>query len=567
MFTVDDIELHQSTDSRWQTDCLERINTMVGQRHRYDDDVVRSYGTRPVDIDSIRLMDTIQSSEQAEATAKYILRSYQWVQEFLKALPRLVVAPDWDGRFKHAGLDIKLPTRVLGRYYNLTRDSIYRELSDVLVPDGHSDNDSSYIHLAFAEPKLRNDYTGNPEVGIVNRAVWLSRRQAISRHLRDALDDFSFSITMGNDAYSWDFRAQLSNMSIANIKVILEQYAVASALKVSASDIYNLRAQLLEQQTVRQSRIDRLNLEKSGERFTKFWQTLKATNPQDADDAYASWATIPLADSGTLTSRTWGIEIETVRANETSRPVGWQSKDDGSLHCGCDCDCDSCYDGDHCEYDTCIDTMTGREFVSPILESFNSRGLRHLCGDLGTDEDEDVSPGIHVHVGADDLSVADVSRLLLNYSIIEKLLEPIYRRTTRNYCRPTTVDTLRYWLQQVRKYRHANPHSVPSPQELVFESPQDRYSDVNLHALRHHGTIEFRAMGPWYDYDYLVRWAWFVREMVNVSKLGIAQREWTACQTLDDVIALLRKYGTEMPSNQLFADKSLAYYDIGASEH
>jgi hypothetical protein len=73
-------------------------------------------------------------------------------------------------------------------------------------------------------------------------------------------------------------------------------------------------------------------------------------------------------------------------------------------------------------------------------------------------------------------------------------------------------------------------------------------------------------MGPWYDYDYLVRWAWFVREMVNVSKLGIAQREWTACQTLDDVIALLRKYGTEMPSNQLFADKSLAYYDIGASE-
>ena len=565
MFTVDDIEPY-GYEQR-QTDCLERLNSIINQRYRYDDDVIRSYGTRPVDIDSIKLMDTIQSAEQAEATAKYILRSYQWSQEFLKTLPRLVVDPDWDGRFKHAGLDIKLPTKVLGRYYNLTRESIYRELSDILVPAPHADNGGAYLHLAFAEPKLRNDYTGNPEVGIVNRAVWLSKRQAISRHLRDALDDFNFSFTMGNDNYTWDFRAQVGSVTVDSIKVILEHYAVASEFKVNTSEIYNLRGQLLEQQSARQSRIDRLKLQQSGERFTKFWQTLKATNPQPADEAYASWLAIPLADTGTDASRTWGIEIETVRANETSRPAGWQSKDDGSLTCGCDCDCDSCYDGDHCEYETCTDTMTGREFVSPILESFNSRGLRLICGDLGTDEDEDVSPGIHVHVGADDLSVADVSRLLLNYSIIEKLLEPIYRRTTRNYCRPTTVDTLRYWLQQVRKYRHANPHSVPSPQELVFESPQDRYSDVNLHALRHHGTIEFRAMGPWYDYDYLVRWAWFVREMVNVSKLGIAQREWTACQTLDDVIALLRKYGTEMPSNQLFADKSLALHEIGASEH
>jgi hypothetical protein len=60
-------------------------------------------------------------------------------------------------------------------------------------------------------------------------------------------------------------------------------------------------------------------------------------------------------------------------------------------------------------------------------------------------------------------------------------------------------------------------------------------------------------MGAWYDYAHLVRWAWFAREMVNVSKLGIDQREWTSCRSITDVIKLLRKYGSEMPSNDLFA--------------
>jgi len=565
MFTVDDVTIYD--DASNSADCLERLNNVLSNRYRYSDDAVRSYGTRPIDIDNIKLMDSIQSFEQAEATAKYILRSYQWTQAFMKALPRLIVDSSWDGRYKHSGLDIKFPSQYLGRYYKLTRDSVVRELSAILSPVPGYEDDQAYLPLIFAESKLRNEHTGNPSVGIVDRAVWLSRRQNIIESLRDKLaDSYGISFASNYENYQWDIRLQLGHLTIARVNTILEQYAHGSAIKLGAGGIFSLRNQLLSEQSTRQARLDMLKLQQSGERFTKFWETIKATTPQPADAAYASWLAIPLADTGTDASRTWGIEIETVRANETSRPMGWEDKDDGSLSCGCDCDCDDCYNGEHCEYDDCTSSMSGREYVSPILEYYNSRGLRHLCGDLGAREDEDTSPGIHVHVGAGDLSIADVSRLLLNYSIIEKLLEPIYRRQVRNYCRPTTVDTLRWWLQQVRKYRNLHPDSVPSPRDLVNDSPQDRYSDVNLHALRHHGTIEFRAMGPWYDYDYLVRWAWFVREMVNVSKLGIAQREWTACRQLDDVIALLRKYGTEMPSNQLFADKSLTYYDISATE-
>jgi hypothetical protein len=93
---------------------------------------------------------------------------------------------------------------------------------------------------------------------------------------------------------------------------------------------------------------------------------------------------------------------------------------------------------------------------------------------------------------------------------------------------------------------------VPEPRDICENQPASRYQDVNVHAIYKHGTVEFRSMGPYYNYDHLVRWAWFCRELVNVSKLGIEQREWTRCRSLTDAITLLRKYGTELPSDKQF---------------
>jgi hypothetical protein len=286
--------------------------------------------------------------------------------------------------------------------------------------------------------------------------------------------------------------------------------------------------------------------------------------------AASEWATIPLKAAGVETSRTWGIEIETVRANDTSRPSGWESRHDGSLPEGdcpdCGCSCDDCEDNsDHCndsDY-SCYESgewdasgQYSREFVSPILSHFNSQGLRELCRDLGTDRDEASEPGIHVHVGAGDLTVADVARLLVAYSAVERFMEPLLYRKERGYCKETTTDTLRWWLRKTKEYAHANADSIPLAKDFVYDreaTPNGRYVDVNLHSLQAHGTIEFRSMGAWYDYEHLVRWAWFAREMVNVSKLGIDQREWTSCRSITDVIKLLRKYGSEMPNSDLFA--------------
>jgi hypothetical protein len=85
--------------------------------------------------------------------------------------------------------------------------------------------------------------------------------------------------------------------------------------------------------------------------------------------------------------------------------------------------------------------------------------------------------------------------------------------------------------------------------------------DVNTQALRGHGTIEFRAMGPYYDYDHLVRWAWFVRQMVVVSRLDLPQQVWNACTSLTDVIDLLRKYGNESVSTPSDSDTADANYE------
>ena len=545
MLTVDDVELADEKLSL--ANVQEQVRYMSTARYNFSDDTMLTYGQRPIDLDLVSL-DNVRSADEATHTAKFIIRSYQWSTAFLKALPKLVVDPDWDGRYKHAGIDIYYPTNNLRKLYHLNREAVYRELADYVKPV-QREGMGSYLLFEFAEPKYSTDHIGNPQVGILNRALWLQRRTYLNRLLSDKVNGY-YSSHEANE-----FQVTPSSMGIHNLNAIREAFESASEYKPDASSVMSQRTYLLEEQGTRQNRIDRLNRQQATERFSKFWQTLKAAIPQDSDDAYDSWDTIPLAESGTSASRTWGIEIETVRAGVLSRPMGWERVSDGSLpDSGCNCDCDYCYDGDHCDEDSCISDAA--EFVSPILNDYNSRGLRALCDGLGTDEDEDSAPGIHVHVGGDDLSVADVTRLLLSYSIVEKLFEPIYRRQTRNYCRPTTVDTLRWWLQKVREYRNVHPDQQPRPRDLVYESPADRYSDVNLHALAKHGTIEFRAMGAWYDYDYLVRWAWLVREMVNVSKLGIAQREWTACKTLDDVIALLRKYGSEMPSNQLFADKS-----------
>jgi hypothetical protein len=275
------------------------------------------------------------------------------------------------------------------------------------------------------------------------------------------------------------------------------------------------------------------NLEKylSNRRRAFKWDDVK-------DDAID---TLPVAEHGMTSSRTWGIEVEAGGARGVVPPKGWDRKGDGSLYSAYG---DSNYDDDYyddadeeeresVEYWSRYDTG---EFVSPILHSFHSKGLEKLVTRLAREPQND-SAGVHVHVGADDLSARQIGGLIFAYEMIESIIEASYRRETRSYCKQRDVsDTMRV----LKAAKNAdNQRGIPRG---------DRYVSVNLCALDAHGTIEFRAMGPVYEYEHLIKWAHFCREMVNLAAKDVPSREWSAVKSFDDVRALFAKYGAETPA-------------------
>lgn len=324
------------------------------------------------------------------------------------------------------------------------------------------------------------------------------------------------------------------------------------SFKPTLEQLRQARNQLL----IQKQREDKQQLKQlSRGNFQSFWSSMKNTvvSKVDKNEVEASFASIPILPAGTASSRTWGIEIEVVAAARTSRPRGWDARGDGSLEPAeyeseCECGCDDCCEYDsHCGYDDC---QSGDcvEYVSPILNHFNSDGVRRICTDLEGAPCND-SPGIHIHVGASDLTAPDIARLVVAYSAVSPYIWPLMHRERVNYCRDITTDTIAYWLSiakdvALHKFEIADQH-YSQPRYLQGDQPDDRYHDINLKALGAHGTVEFRALGPIYDYEHIIRWAWFCREMVNISKLPLPQSTWTNVRSMADVIKILQTYGRE----------------------
>lgn len=293
---------------------------------------------------------------------------------------------------------------------------------------------------------------------------------------------------------------------------------------------------------------------------------------------------MPILPHGTKSSRTWGIEVEAAGARGVSEPGYWNRKYDGSLESaygegGLYVDPEDCdYADEHQEYVTvlqffekgeelpngdiaeedayveveienpdyrdpdycddcgyvwCDEDDDTAEFTSPVLHSFHSRGLEQLVEDLSHEPQND-SAGIHVHVGADDLTPKQIGALVWSYQLIEPLIEKSYRRKTRGYCRRRSTDHVQRIIRQGKRV-----------QDIQEMDGLDRYVSLNLYSLEKFGTVEFRAMGPVYEYEHLVKWAMFCREMVNVAAADVPMKVWQRVASFDDVQAIFRAYGKE----------------------
>lgn len=396
---------------------------------------------------------------------------------------------------------------------------------------------------------------------ILVRAYARARRLAISNYGMDA----PFGGTQLYGATEVSYKSGVSidlldphglYMDFGSVLTLVRHKHGMEVARPTAKDVMDARNEITRDMLNSAQRRELDRRDASKQNFKNYWGSMKshAQSFVHSAEVLTSFNTIPMLPVGTSSSRRWGIEIEVVQSQLTSRPAGWEQTSDGSLEAvngTCDCGCDDCDSGSHCEYDDDCYTGDTCEYVSPILSSFNSAGVKQLSDQLKGSQVND-SAGVHIHCDAADLSIADVARLCVAYSAISPFLWKIMDRNVNNYCRDITTDNLAYWLGMWRKYRKGGGvgnaitmHREMMPVGAVQYQPDDRYRDLNLQALSAHGTIEFRAMGPVYDYERLIRWAWMCRELVNVSKLDLPQTTWTNIRSMSDVIRVLQTYGSE----------------------
>ena len=289
------------------------------------------------------------------------------------------------------------------------------------------------------------------------------------------------------------------------------------------------------------------------------------------------FANIDLLPHGVKSSRFWGIEPEVVDAGGVDTPKMWERKGDGSLRGlqyesipsysgprpgtegaaprsdhddGCaarnleeGCTCGECFFPCDCGFaDEQImvgESTQTAEWNSPILRSYHSRGLEYLCEKIEY-RNTNSTAGIHVHVDAGDLTPSQVVQVGLMYSALEPLFRAEYKRTVREYCKELDVAEI------VKRFKQAGVTKTMSGRvnvRNVFSS--DRYYTVNVAALSSHGTLEFRAMGPRYNYEFLIRWAHFLREIVNMAAADIPHKVWRNVRTFKDLVLIMSKYGKE----------------------
>lgn len=299
---------------------------------------------------------------------------------------------------------------------------------------------------------------------------------------------------------------------------------------------------------------------------------------------------LPFLGHGYASSRRWGIEIESGGARGVKAPAGWSRKRDSSLRSAWEgfeevaegtrteqyvvsrIEPENCPSGQNhmpelysvmrgyyrnpeapgingnpaCTQ--CGDIMGEREvpnvtrhyagsddcaeFVSPILGSMHSKGLEKLLKPINK-QPQNNSAGVHVHVEAKDLTPKQLGSLVYGYDAIEGLIETSYRREVRNFCKLRSTHEIFDILTNLKTT------------EVDRLRKGDRYVTLNLCSLDRHGTVEFRAMGNVYDYDYLVRWAMFCREMVNLAKAGVTVKEWNSVNSWADLTSLFAKHGKE----------------------
>lgn len=160
----------------------------------------------------------------------------------------------------------------------------------------------------------------------------------------------------------------------------------------------------------------------------------------------------------------------------------------------------------------------GIEVVSPILSgTAGMTALKTVADALNAaGASANKTCGIHVHVGASDLSIDEIKMIVKRYASFETVIDsymPVSRRASNNQYLKSMSDWSAYYGAAL-----AGCVTVAA----MSARDWDRYYKINLAAFVRQGTIEFRQHSGSVSSEKIGNWVLFVLNFVEVSRQLVA---------------------------------------------
>lgn len=172
--------------------------------------------------------------------------------------------------------------------------------------------------------------------------------------------------------------------------------------------------------------------------------------------------------------------------------------------------------------DSSLEGANTNEVVSPILQGNDGlNSLKRLCEALAEcGAKVNRSCGLHVHIGAANMSDEHYCRLVRNYQRLETLIDlfmPLSRRANNSR-----------WCHSLQGIDFSN---CTTKHDILRAMNYDRYYKVNACAYDRHQTIEFRQHSGTTDYTKISNWIAFLAALVKYSE----KNEITTCNNIDEI--------------------------------
>ena len=169
------------------------------------------------------------------------------------------------------------------------------------------------------------------------------------------------------------------------------------------------------------------------------------------------------------------------------------------------------------------------ECVSPVLTGRDGmKSLENCCKALNeANAQVNVSTGLHVHIGAQNLSDEAYVNVFKNYQKLEKVIDTFMARSRR--------ENNSQWCMTIQGLDYSNCITKYSVRNVMRNN---RYYKINACSYDRHKTIEFRQHQGSTDFEKISNWVNFCAKLVAWSRKNVLANEVTS---IDEIPLLLAK--------------------------